>query len=73
MRSNAVLSTHAVAHGLTGLFVQQLGQTLRHVAGRQTTRLQQNNPPLNAIVRKKLQRQPGRFPGAGRCGQQNLR
>ncbi|CSE35918.1 Uncharacterised protein [Shigella sonnei] len=56
---DAVLRTHPVANGIAWLFVKQLRQPLRDVTRRQTTRLQQDNFPVNAGMRQQLQRQPG--------------
>ncbi|CTV85987.1 Uncharacterised protein [Escherichia coli] len=59
IRPDAVLRTHPVANGIAWLFVKQLRQPLRDVTRRQTTRLQQDNFPVNAGMRQQLQRQPG--------------
>ena len=72
LRANAALRAHPITDRFAGLLVQEFRQPLRHIACRQAARLQQDNSPLNAFMRQKLQRQPGRFPRAGWGGEQNL-
>ena len=72
-RPHAGLGTHPVTYRFARLFVQQLRQTLRHVARGQPARLQQDNFPADVSVFQDLQRQPGGLTRARRGIQQNLR
>ena len=69
---HAGLGAHPVADRLAGLFPQQLRQALRHVAGREPARFEQDDFAVDRPLRQDLQRQPGRFARTGWRVQQHL-
>ncbi|MNS57878.1 hypothetical protein D3C72_907790 [compost metagenome] len=71
--ADAGFGAHAVADRFARLFIQQFGEALCHVAGRQPARFQQKNFSGNIPLFEDLQRQPGRFTGARGRIQQDLR
>ncbi|MNT30398.1 hypothetical protein D3C72_1661900 [compost metagenome] len=49
-RTDAGFRAHTITHGFAGLFTEQFGQALRHIARRQPARFQQNDFPGNIAL-----------------------